>query len=78
MTSLTRIHFRHHLLRMQKELRAQSAKEKRQLLDLRKRIERKHVRGHETCDEPACERTVTFASYSLVPNVNACTTLVLF
>ena len=42
---------RHHLLRMQKEMRAQSAREKRQLLELRKREHRKHLRGHQTCDE---------------------------
>ena len=42
---------RHHLLRMQKEMRAQSAREKRQLLELRKREHRKHLRGHQTCNE---------------------------
>ncbi|XP_013379134.1 uncharacterized protein LOC106150715 [Lingula anatina] len=43
---------RHLLLKMQRQLRSQSAAERRQLLDLRQKQKRKALLGHHNCDQP--------------------------
>lgn len=53
---------RHHILQMQRRLRAQSAREKRQLLEARRRDANKHMIGHKTCDEPTRSRLFHFLS----------------